>query len=91
MFRKFLIAAVASLALLSPLAFPAQSDAHGPRSHRSAAHRYHARRHVHRAGPWRVYYRTYNTGPWLINGSFACRADAVRAAASMNGCQTVIR
>ncbi len=40
MFRKILIAAVASLALLAPLAFPAQSDAHGGRGHRYAGHRY---------------------------------------------------
>ena len=97
MFRKFLIAAVASLALLAPLAFPAQSDAHGPRgghrvaAHRYAGHRYNHGRYVHRSSPYRVYYRTGYAGPWLVTGSYGCRADALRAAAAMPGCQTFVR
>ncbi len=51
MFRKILIAVVASLALLSPLALPAQSDAHGSRAHCYAGHRYEYRGHYH------AYYR----------------------------------
>lgn len=90
MFRKILIAVVASLALLSPLALPAQSDAHGPRGHYSG-HRNHARRYVHRNGAWRVHYRTCNTGPWLVTGSYGCRADALRAAANMHVYQTFVR
>jgi hypothetical protein len=88
MFRKALIAVVASLALLTPLALPAQSDAHGPRGHRSAhrtGHRYAHRSH------YRVHYRTCNTGPWLVSGSYGCRADALRAAANMHVYQTYVR
>jgi hypothetical protein len=86
MFRKILIAVVASLALLSPLALPAQSDAHGARGQRTAAHRY-----VQRSAPCRVYYRTSNRGAWVVSGSYACRADALRAAQNMHGCQTYVR
>jgi Ni/Co efflux regulator RcnB len=84
MFRKILIAVVASLALLTPLALPAQSDAHGPRNHRSA------HRHVYRSH-YRVHYRTCNTGPWIVSGSYDCRADALRAAANMHVYQTYVR
>jgi hypothetical protein len=86
MFRKILIAVVASLALLAPLALPAQSDAHGPRDHRPVARNY-----VQRTASYRVYYRTCNREAWRVAGSYGCRADALRAAANMRGCETFVR
>ena len=64
MFRKILIAVVASLTLLSPLALPSQSDARP--IHRSV-HRYH------------VYFRSGPRVAWRCSGDFRCREDAVRA------------
>jgi Ni/Co efflux regulator RcnB len=63
MFRKILIAAVASLALLSPLAMPAASDAAPVRRqvgvnrvhrHRNAGAWRHGRSHAHRRGAYRA-------------------------------------
>jgi hypothetical protein len=90
MFRKILIAVVASLALLAPLALPAQSDAHGPRGHRDAGHRNGGHRYVYR-GAYRVHYRTCATGPWLVTGTYGCRADALRAAGNMHVYQSYVR
>jgi hypothetical protein len=86
MFRKILIAVVASLALLSPLALPAQSDAHGVRGHRTVAHR-----DVQRSAPYSVYYRTCSREAWRVAGSYGCRADALRAAQNLHGCETFVR
>ena len=59
MFRKILIAVVASLGCLSPFALPAQSEAHEVVVHRH--HRY------------QVYYRNCNHEAWRCAGSFGCR------------------
>jgi hypothetical protein len=64
MFRKILIAAVASLSLLSPLALPSQSEA----------------REIHRRGhEFRVYFRGCSREAWRCSGEYGCRADALRA------------
>ena len=78
MFRKFLIAAVASLTLLAPLAIPAQSEAREV-VHARAHVRYHGRAHGRYHSSNRVYFRTCSTGTWQPAGAFNCRADAVRA------------
>ena len=65
MFRKILIAAAASLSLLSPLALPAQSEAH------------EVNVHVH---AYRVYVRDCSREPWRYFRSYHCREDAVHAA-----------
>lgn len=98
MFRKFLIAAALTLALLAPFALPNSADALGPHGARHTAARHYGHRHGgyryggHRHGyPWRVYYRTGVSGPWLVTGNYGCRADALRAAAGMPGCQTFVR
>jgi hypothetical protein len=64
MFRKILIAVVASLSLLSPLALPSQSEAR------------EVYRHVHR---FQVYYRGCAREAWRCGGDFSCREDAIRA------------
>jgi hypothetical protein len=66
MFRKILIAVVASLSLLSPLALPAQTQAH-------EVHR----RPVHEFG---VYFRGCNREAWRCGGEYRCREDALHAA-----------
>lgn len=65
MFRKILIAVVASLSLLSPFALPAPSEAHEVQVHE---HHYH------------VYYRNCHRDPWCLYGCYDCRHDAVHAA-----------
>ena len=65
MFRKILIAAVASLSLLSPLALPAATEAHDTVA-------YH---HT-----YRVYYRSCAHEAWRFGGSYRHREDAYRQA-----------
>ena len=79
MFRKLLLAAVASLALLSPLALPASSDAAHP--HRPAMHCYH------------VYFRSCACEPWHPSGEFHNRRVANDAARHlrMRGFETYVR
>ena len=87
MFRKILIATVASLSLLSPLALPSESQAR-------EVHRSHGRAHVaHRRGyavhghryAFRVYYRGCKRDAWRFSAGYGCRADAVRAADGLRG------
>ena len=78
MFRKILIAVVASLSLLSPLALPAQSEA----------------REVHvRVQCYRVMYRTCNREAWRFSGEFHSRQAAYRAAHHLRerGFEVVVR
>jgi hypothetical protein len=65
MFRKILIAVAASLSLLSPLAIPAETQAH------EVMHRHHE---------YRVYFRTCNREAWRCSGEYRCREDAIHAA-----------
>ena len=65
MFRKLLIAVVASLSLLSPLALPTQSQAH-------EVHRHHHE--------YRVYVRDCSHEPWRVYGTYRHREDAGHAA-----------
>ncbi len=83
MFRKFLIATVASLSLLAPLAMPTQSQAAHPVRH---GHRGHAVRHrVYRAHDYyRVFYRSGN-GAWCGSIKYRSRAEAHRAASTYRG------
>ena len=60
MFRKLLLASVAALGLLSPLALPAGADAHESR---------HEFRHEHRHA-YRVYYRDPCRPAWVFGGVF---------------------
>jgi hypothetical protein len=65
MFRKILIAVVASLSMLSPLALPSESQA----------------REVHRQShEFRVYFRGCNREAWSCGGEYRCREDASHAA-----------
>jgi hypothetical protein len=69
MFRKILIAAVASLSFLSPLALPAQSEAREPAYH-----------HRH---SFEVLVRNCDREPWRCVGSYRFRGEAVRVAHHM--------
>jgi hypothetical protein len=77
MFRKFLIATVASLSFLSPLAIPAESQARD-------VHRVYRGHEVRRVYPahygFQVYIRGCNREAWRVGGDFRFREDAVRAA-----------
>ena len=64
MFRKILIAVVASLSLLSPLALPAPTEAH----------------EIHRHHEYRVYFRECSRDGWRCAGEYRCREDAYREA-----------
>ena len=64
MFRKILIAVVASLSLLSPLALPAPTEAH----------------ETHRRHEYRVYFRECCHDSWRCAGEYCDREDAYRAA-----------
>lgn len=89
MFRKILIAAVASLALLAPFAMPTVSDAHpAPVVH----HHYPHHRPIHRPviNYWTVYYRTSCNSPWLYQGTYGSYLSAQLAAQSI-GFETMIR
>jgi hypothetical protein len=83
MFRKFIIATVASLSFLSPLAVPAESQAAHP-----VHHAYRSRAVPHRVDrahdSYRVYYRSGN-GAWSNSINYRSRADAARAASSYRG------
>jgi hypothetical protein len=82
MFRKILIATVASLSFLSPLALPTESQAR--EVHR--AYRGHAVHRVYRAhSDYRVYYRGGNGNAWLNGATYRSRADAFRAASNYRG------
>ncbi len=95
MFRKIMIATVASLALLAPLAMPAQTEAREVHRGHYAHRTYHAGpRYAYRGayhGAYRVYYR--NGGAWRFDASYGFRPDAVREAQVMRarGFETVIR
>jgi hypothetical protein len=82
MFRKILITAVASLSFLSPLALPAQSEAHEVRPIVR-----------HRGCEFRVYFRACPNEPWRFGGDYRCREDAFRAAHRLRdlGFETVVR
>lgn len=62
MFRKLLLASVASLGLLSPLALPTGAEAHGYR---------YEHRHV-----YRVYYRDPCRPAWQCGGVFRAYREA---------------
>jgi hypothetical protein len=64
MLRKILIAVVASLSFLAPLAIPAQTQ---------------AREALHRHADFRVYFRDCNREAWRCGGDYRSREDAVRA------------
>lgn len=64
MFRKILIAVVASLSLLSPLALPMPTQAH----------------EIHRHNDYRVYFRDCSREPWRFAGEYRHREEALRAA-----------
>ncbi|MSQ94214.1 MAG: hypothetical protein EXR98_06620 [Gemmataceae bacterium] len=66
MFRKILIALVASLGCISPFAIAAQTEANYIVVHRHHHHRYH------------VYYRNCSHEAWRCAGSFGCHDDAFR-------------
>jgi hypothetical protein len=66
MFRKLLLASVASLALLSSLALPTGANAH--EFHREHRHAYH------------VYYRDPCRPAWVFGGAFPARRAAERFA-----------
>ena len=87
MFRKILIAVVASLALLAPFAMPSVSDAHPA----PVAHRYHRPIYRPAINCWRVYYRTSCNSPWLYQGTYSSYLSAQCAAQSMPGFETMIR
>jgi hypothetical protein len=95
MFRKIMIATVASLALFTAFAMPAQTEARevhrGHDAHRTyrTGHRYHG---AYRGG-YRVYYRACGTTPWRFDASYGRRPDAAREAQVMRarGFETVIR
>ena len=67
MFRKILIAVVASLSLLSPLALPTPTEAHET----------HRRHEVRR---FEVFFRECSHDAWRCGGEYLCREDAFRAA-----------
>jgi hypothetical protein len=69
MFRKILIAAVASLSFLSPLALPAQSEA------RELAY--------HHRHTFEVLVRNCDREPWRCVGSYRFREEAMRVAHHM--------
>ena len=65
MFRKIMIATVASLSLLSPLAIPTESQA----------------REIHRQHfDFHVYFRSCDREAWRCAGDYRCRDDAIHAA-----------
>jgi len=68
MLRKLLLSAVASVALLSPLAVTAVADAHDYRHHRPPVHVY------------RVYYRDPCRPGWVCAGRVEGHRAAVRFA-----------
>jgi hypothetical protein len=72
MLRKFILTAVASLALLSPLAVTAGANAHEFR--REDRHEY---RHVQ---AYRVFYRDPCRPGWTCAGTFAHHREAERCA-----------
>ena len=75
MFRKILIAVVASLTLLSPLALPTQSEAREVHRGRVNVHyRGHAR------SCYRVYYRGCAREAWRFSCEYGSRDAAWRAA-----------
>jgi len=78
MFRKILIAVVASLSLLSPLALPAQSE----------AREVNARVHC-----YRVLYRGCDRDAWRVGGEFHNRQAAFRTAHHLRerGFEVVVR
>ena len=67
MFRKMLIAVVAGMSSLSPLALTGIAQAHPP-SHRPHHDRFH------------VYVRECCHEPWRCVGAYDCREDAWRVA-----------
>jgi hypothetical protein len=69
MFRKLLLGSVAGLALLTPLAFASNADAHV------------VRRVVVHEGPCRVYYHDPCRPGWVFGGTFRGHDEAVRFAA----------
>jgi hypothetical protein len=77
MFRKILIAVVASLSCLAPLALPAESQAH----------------EFHRRFEYRVYIRGCAREPWRFGGEYHSRAAAFHAAQSFRarGFETSVR
>jgi hypothetical protein len=78
MFRNILLATVASLSLLAPLAIPTESQA----------------REVHRPfHDFHVYVRGCNREAWRCAGDYRCREDAVHAAHHLRerGLETMIR
>ena len=100
MFRKLLIATVASLSLLASLAIPAQTEAREVvharahvRYHGRAHVRYHGRAHVRYHSGCRVLFRSCSTGTWQLGGMFSCHADAVHAMTNyqQRGYQACIR
>jgi hypothetical protein len=68
MFRKILIAAVASLSLLSPFALPTETQAYD-RNHRENHHH-----------EFRVYFRECNRDAWRFAGTYRNREEAWRVA-----------
>jgi hypothetical protein len=72
MFRKFLLASVTTLGLVSPLAVPAVAGAHEyPRDYR------HEYRHRHM---YRVYYRYPFSPGWFFAGTVRGHSSAERLA-----------
>ena len=78
MFRKILIATVASLSLLSPFALPVVTEA------REAVAHHHT---------YRVYYRSCGAEPWRFAGTYRFRQDAFREVRHLrtHGFEAVIR
>ena len=76
MFRKLLLASVASLGLVSALALPATAEAHEYR---------HEHRHVRHGRHVRVYYRDPCGPDWVFAGSFPDHRAAERFAVQFHG------
>ena len=70
MLRKILIAIVASLSLMSPLAVPAETQAHPP-SHYPLDHR-----RPHHDRDYRLYVREYSQHHWRYVGTYERYDDA---------------
>ncbi len=94
MFRKILIATVASLSLLSPLALPTESQAREAHHRNYHGNHGHYGRHGHaRHAGFRVYYRSGNRGAWRFAGSYGVRggADSEACLLRSRGFEVIIR
>ncbi len=83
MFRKIMIAVVASLALMAPLAIPSETQArevHRTNHGRTVRNRPVHGRSVHYRGNFQVLYRAAGCDAWSVRGNYGNRGSAIRAA-----------